>query len=184
MVKATKKKRRKTSSAWKNLRKMHQKGPKRVRIVNPRKKKGVDPLSVRDNIKIVRVFIQNISGKDKEMTIIIFNRVFQEMGLYAKKEFTMERDRLTRAGAGFKKLFDAFGHNDYVRKVQREMKLGNNVGRCLIFAEHFKTFDTTLYITPTSKEKEKQLATAEHIRQLFEQSSVPRSRPKHNVEYM
>jgi hypothetical protein len=184
MVKATKQKRRKTSSAWKNLKKIHQKGPKRVRIDKPRKRKGIDPLTVRANVKFVRVFIQKVTEEDKKMTIIIFNRVFQEMGLYAKNEFTMEKDRLTRAGAGFKKLFDAFGHNDYVRKVQREMKLSNIVGRCLIFAEHFKTFDTTLYITPTSKEKEKQLTTAEHVRQLFEQSSAPRTRPKHNVEYM
>lgn len=41
MVKAKKhkKKRRKVSDAWKNLKKLHRKGPKRVKLDNPRKKK-------------------------------------------------------------------------------------------------------------------------------------------------
>jgi hypothetical protein len=181
--KPQKKKRKKISAAWKELRKIHRKGPKRVRIDNPRRKNGVDPLTVRKNIKIIRVFINKGYSENNKMTIIIFNRVFEELGLFREKSYKMERNKLTRAGIAFKKLFDTFGHNEYLQKTQKEMKLDNAVGRCLIFAEHFKVYDTTLYITPAQSEKNERDSTLEHVQKLFQRESSP-VKVRHEVEYM
>ena len=51
------KKRKKTCEAWKALRKQHLKGPKRIRLDNPRRKDGIDPITVAKHIKMVEIHI-------------------------------------------------------------------------------------------------------------------------------
>lgn len=141
----------------------------------------MDPLTVRKNIKIIRIIVND--DEKKNLTVVVFNRVFQELGLSTEKTYTMKRNRLTRAGACLKRVFDIFDHNAFITKAQRELKLDNIVGRCLVFAEHFKTFDTILHINPTEEEEESQESTAEYVKRLFEHKT-PSRQSDVEVEFM
>ena len=175
----TKSKRKpKQSKHWKKLRCLHRKGPKRVKIPKPRKKNGVDPLLVRENVNFVHVELPcgNIC------TVIMFKTVFSQLNLKVSETYTMPIDRLTPAGRCLKKIYHSFGHNDFILKCSREIKMDNIVGRCLVFCQAFTCPDAILKITKSTKDLEQEAERKRHIEELyFERTNITNTE---NVEYM
>lgn len=169
----------KPSKHWKQLRKQHRKGPKRIRIPKPRMKNGVDPLLVRENVKFVQVELPD----GNICTVVIFKTVFSQLCLEVSKTYTMPMDRLTHSGRCLKKIYHSFGHNDFVLKASREMKMDNIVGRCLVFCQAFSGPDAILKITKSTAVLEQEAEIKRHIDKLFEEPKNTRIKSE-NVEYM
>ena len=142
----------KGNEAWRKLRAVHRRGPKRVRLQMPRKKNGIPALANPENIKKIQI-VQDDIYKKRHMVIIVFKQVFASIHL--KGLYTMPRNRLTRKATLFERVLDEFGHNDYIMGCLKEMKLDNQIGKCLIMTGKLKEPDATFYITnPITKRKE------------------------------
>ena len=185
MVKSKRKKRKtKPSAEWKKLRQQHMKGPKRVKIRDPRQKKGVDPLLVPANIKKIQIWYSKTCRDKVPISVVVFNRAFEQMGLYKGKSVSMRRDCLKSSGRALEKTLDLFNHNNRLTGAWFKKRLEGTVGRCLVFSKAFECVpDATLHIRPTREEEERTRKTSEHIDALFSQDA-PKPARTVAVEYM
>ena len=170
MPKGTRRKRGKKSEAWKNLLQRHKKGPKRVKIQNPRFKKGIDPLCRLENIKRVQIILEN-ETEPKYISVVMFNQSFANIGLHRGDDISMPFDKLRSAGHALRKSFDVFSHNDRVLGATKHKNLGGLIGRCILFTKKFEKCDATIHIMPSEEEIKKREAVRKHIEQLFNGNS-------------
>jgi len=185
MPKGTRRKRGKKSEAWKKLLKRHQKGPKRIKIQNPRYKKGVDPLCCLENVKRVQIILKNES-KPKYISVVMFNQSFVNIGLFRGDDISMPFDRLRKAGAALRKSFDVFSHNDRVLGGVKEKNFGGIIGRCILFTKKFENCDAIIHIMPPEEEINKREAVRKYVDNLFKNTSnrVICTREDRDIEYI
>ena len=134
------------SDAWKNLLRVHRRGPKRVQTSRPRCKNGVMPLANPEYSK--RIQVVDKTGFVKRRTgISVLNNVFSKLGLEDGGVYTVAPDESMRALRLLKKPLDAFGHNDHVLGGRmREFKLENFVGKCVALTGTIKNADAMIII--------------------------------------
>jgi len=169
MTKVSRKKRKTKSSAWKKLISQHKKGPKRIKLQNPRFKQGVDPLNILENVKRVQIILKT-ECNPKYISVVMFNQSFSNIGLHSGDNISMPMDKLRRAGHAFRNIFDIFGHNERILGAEKEKKLGGLIGRCIMFTEKFKICDATITILPSKEELMKREATNNYISKIFNRS--------------
>ena len=89
---------KKGSDAWKNIVRIHKRGPKRVKVSRPRRRNDVDPLVVPEHSKRIQIVLKDGAFEPKFVGIAVFNQAFTDMGLVQDKMYTMAKNKLTRAG--------------------------------------------------------------------------------------
>lgn len=141
-------KRRKTkgTDAWKKLVRLHKKGPKRIKVSVPRSKNGVSPLTMPEHSKRIQIVLG-----DRKIGVVVFNHIFVEMGLVLQQQYTMQVNKLTRAGQLLRKTLHMFSHNDFILGQIRELKLDNCVGRCIVMTGKIVKPDAQLIIEPVQR---------------------------------
>ena len=187
MVKTKRKKRKpKVSDEWKKLRKQHLKGPKRVKIRDPRKKNGVDPLLVPANTKKIQIWVSEGLSKKVPVSIVLFNRAFDQLGLHKNITLNMRRDDLKRCGKSLEATFDMFSYNERVQGTFIKKRLAGIVGRCVIFSEEFKSPpDATINVLLSLKEETRLKKAREYVESLFSDRQEPIRGPRtDNYEYI
>tara|TARA_B100000780_G_scaffold259930_1_gene211286 strand:- start:162 stop:686 length:525 start_codon:yes stop_codon:yes gene_type:complete len=172
-----KRRKKKGSDAWKNIVRLHKRGPKRVKLARPRRKGDDDPLLVPKHSKRIQIILNDGIYSDRKIGVVVFNQAFTEMGLGRKKEYTMTKNKLTRAGHALRKCLDLFSSNDYILGHLREKKLNNFVGRCIVMTGKINKPDVLLNIVPDNKPSESQ----EQAKKLFDAEPRPLV---NDVEYM
>ena len=152
MTKSKKKgtRRRKKSEAWKNLKKVARKGPKRVRLHRQRFKKGFDPLTDAQYRRVVQV----VSPNSTHFAVIMLRASFSEMNMTLKKSYHMPQNTTERIGRIFAKIIEAFSHNDIVLKRQKEFKFKRPMSRCVALVGTVENPDATIHITKKEYTKE------------------------------
>ena len=175
--------RKKTNPAWKKLRQQHRKGPKMIKIPDPRQKKGINPLLIPGNVKMIQILYSECGDKELPISVVVFNRAFDQMGLRPSMDISMRRDQLKRSGIALRKTFTLFSQNDRVMGASREMRLDGIVGRCLVFTKPFDKSDAVVRILPTTDEASTAISTKVHVEALFSTRFWPRS-VNTDVEYM
>jgi hypothetical protein len=185
MPKVKRKRKSKVSAAWKKLRKQHRKGPSRVNVRDPRQKDGVNPLYDPANTRKIQIWYYESESTNKlSISVVVFNRAFEQLGLYKGSEISMSRGRLKTPGRALKKTFVLFNHNDRIEGDARELKLEGIVGRCLVFTKSFvSTPDAVLHILPSVEETRHFASTAAHVEALFE-PRISAGPLRVNIEYM
>ena len=166
-----KRKKKKGTDAWRNLLKVHKKGPKRVRINRPRKKNGIDPLTTEEHARKVQIIFKQSCGKDNSMCIHMFKESFHKIGLKEGCVQKMTEKQYTRAARDLEKTFGVFTHNDYLLTNIKEMKL-ETIGRCILITGKLRKPDATLHIEPVATSR---------IREHWQAYRPP---PDVEVEYM
>ena len=161
----------KGTDAWKNLVRLHKKGPKRIKIAVPRKKDGICPLTRTTHSKRIQIVVS--SGK--KIGVVVFNQAFIDMGLSHKTTQKMSIDKLTRAGHLLRKTLSIFKHNDFILGQIREMKLDNCVGKCIVMTGDIVNPDIYLNI-----EQSQTLKTCF----AFERSEKTSNHLKADIEHM
>lgn len=132
------------SDAWKNLVRVHRRGPKRVQTNQPRCKNGVMPLANPEYSKRIQVvdktgFLERCTG------ISVLNNVFDRLGLEDGGVYTVAPGESMRALRLLKKPLEAFGHNDHILGGRmREFKLENLIGKCVALTGTFSKADATI----------------------------------------
>jgi len=160
-------KRKKSNAAWENLRKQHRKGPKRISLPDPRQKKGINPLTIPENVKKIQILYSESCNNEVPISVVVFKRAFEQLGLRPSSDISMRRDRLARSGSALRKTFDLFSLNDRIMGDGREMRLDGIVGRCLVFTQPFDKADAILRILPTTEEIANIVSTKAHVESLF-----------------
>lgn len=180
MVKTKRKKRKpKVSDEWKKLKKQHLKGPKRVKIRDPRQKNGVDPLLIPANTKKIQIWVSEGLSKKVPVSIVLFNRAFDQLGLRKNITLNMRRDKLKRCGKSLETTFDMFSYNDRVRGTIIKKRIAGIVGRCVIFSDEFKsTPDATINILLSLKEETQRNKVSAHVESLFSNRQEPKRGPR------
>lgn len=163
MVKLVRKRRKKKTDAWKNLRKAAAKGPKRVRMHAQRIKNGVDPLT---EAKFRRL-IQIVNPKGKEFVVVITLSSFCKMQICKKKCYKMPLNRLTKNGEMFADILEKVSYIDFASNPQTELQMKQPLGRCIVFAGHIGTPDATFRINQRELSEEEQ-SRAEKNRKYIE----------------
>ena len=184
------KRRKKQNVAWNALRKQHIKGPKRLRLPVVRQKKGINPLLVPGNVKKIQIWYSESCNNKLPISVVVFKRAFEQLGLRPSVDISMQRDRLTRSGCALRKTFNLFSRNDRIFDGGREMRLDGIVGRCLVFTQPFDQADAILRILPSTEEIVNNVSTKAYVESLFSPKYwMNRSEKSHsgsdtNVEYM
>lgn len=138
--------RKKKSDAWKELVRVHRRGPKRVKTHRPRRKNGEHPLSDPKKARRIQVVLKSPFGSNK-LGICLFQSVFEQLGLVEGETYTMPRDAPTRPAVLLHKAIDTFGHNDFMLgNRMREIKLDNIVGRCIVLTGPVRDPNATFII--------------------------------------
>ena len=158
---------KKQNAAWNALRKQHRKGPKRVCVTDPRQKKGINPLTIPENVKKIQIWYSESCNNKLSISVVVFKRAFEQLGLRPSVDISMQRDRLTRSGSALRKTFNLFSRNDRILGDGREMRLDGIVGRCLVFTAPFGQADAILRILPTTEEIANIVSTKSHVESLF-----------------
>lgn len=172
---------KKGSDAWKNIVRIHKRGPKRVKVSRPRRRNDVDPLVVPEHSKRIQIVLKDGAFEPKFVGIAVFNQAFTDMGLVQDKMYTMAKNKLTRAGRALNRCIELFGHNDFILGRMRELKLDNCVGRCIVMTGKIKSPDVVLNITPEKRQLSKDTGDIKHrLDKLF----VSNTTYKEEVEYM
>ena len=161
------KRRKKTNAAWKNLRKQHRKGPGRVCLPDPRQKKGINPLTIPENVKKIQILYSEGCTNELSISVVVFKRAFEQLGLHPSADISMRRDRLARSGSALRKTFDLFSLNDRIMGDGREMRLDGIVGRCLVFTQLFDKADAIIRILPTTEEASNMITAKARVKLLF-----------------
>ena len=170
---------KKGSDAWKNIVRIHKRGPKRIKVSRPRRKGDVDPLVVPEHSKRIQIVLEDgMSYKKNFVGIVVFNQAFTDMGLVQDKTYKMTKNKLTRAGNALRKCIELFGHNDFILGRLRELKLDNCVGRCIVMTGKINKPDAILNITPEKKKISKH--ALDMTKNLFDSEPTY----KGEVEYM
>ena len=159
--------RKKKTDAWKNLLKIHKRGPKRVRINAPRKRKGVDALMIRENVKKVLI---NLKYSEKSVWAIVFKQKCNELNV-SDGTFSMPKDHPNLIAKLLKKGYESFGHNDFILGKFKELKL-ERIGRCFFSTGSCENPDIILNIEESQVELQKRAATKKHIDALFNRNHV------------
>lgn len=134
------------SDAWKNLVRVHRRGPKRVQTNRPRCKNGVMPLANPEYSKRIQV-VDKTHFSERCTSISVLNNVFDKLGLKDGDVYTVAPGESMRALRLLKKPLDAFGHNDHVLGGRmREFKLENVVGKCVALTGTIKNADAIIII--------------------------------------
>lgn len=168
---------KKGSDAWKNILRIHKRGPKRVKVSVPRRKLDYDPLTEPEHSKRVQIVLNDGASKPKLIGIAVFNQAFADMGLVQYKTYTMAKNKLTRAGCALRKCIELFGHNDFILGRMRELKLDNCVGRCIVMTGKINKPDVQLTINPDKRELSKNDG---YVKELFSSKTTY----KGEIEYM
>jgi len=143
-------KRPKKSGAWKKLRKSYMKGPKRLKMPGKRRAKNYDPLGDLSSLKRVQLTL----GENKHIAVLITEEAFERLNVKDGKMYTMRRNRLTRAGKVFEKIFKGADHNSYVMRKRNETTMANGVGRCIVcYGVRLTSPSVVLRIQPTFEEE-------------------------------
>jgi len=173
---------KKGSDAWKNIVRIHKRGPKRVKVSIPRRKADYDPLVESEHSKRIQIVLEDgMSYKKNFVGIVVFKQAFSDMGLVQDKTYKMTKNKLTRAGNALRKCIELFGHNDFVLGRMRELKLDNCVGRCIVMTGKIKSPDVVLNITPEKRQLSKHALDIKHrLDKLFDSEPAY----KGEVEYM
>lgn len=159
--------RQKMSDAYKKLRSAHRKGPKRVKNSRPRRSKGYDPLSDPKHARRIQICLDYTSQK-QNIVVVIFHQAFNQLKLVQGKTYNMDRDRLTNAAKILRKTFESWSHNDFILQKFKELKIGNVVGRCFVFAgTSVEDPDATLRIGHTQEERQQREAIRARVAALF-----------------
>lgn len=158
------------SDAWKDLVKVHRRGPKRVRVSRqPRGLNGVKGLTHPDYSKRIQI-IDKRNMFEQKLGICVFKSVFGKLGLKEGGEYSMTDKTLTKAARCLKKPLETYTYNDYVAGDRiRELKLTNFVGKCIIMTGDIKNANATLTI-----EKEltpQQIETKKRVAELFKNTN-------------
>lgn len=157
--------RRKKSDAWKELRKAHIKGPKRVRISSERRKKGVDPLLRPESSRILQIE----HHEHGVIYVVVLKSAFQRMGLRIDCERTMREDKLYGAGAALRKIFDSLSYNQRVLGSVKMVNVPNYVRRCIISSKPFQRPSLArIVVQPTLKQEQRMEKTRKYVADLFE----------------
>lgn len=152
------------SEAWKNLRKAHLKGPKRVALTSERRKKGVDPLFRPESSRIVEID----HHENGLLYVVVLKSVFERMGLRPGSDKTMREGKLFGAGAALRKTFTAISHNDRILGTILPLNFPNYVRRCFISPRPFgRPAQAKVSIRPSLEEEERSKKTAAYVRALF-----------------
>lgn len=159
--------RKKSNAAWKKLRKQHRKGPKRICLQDPRQKKGINPLTIPENVKKIQILYSENVHSELPISVVVFKRAFEQLGLRPSVDISMRRGRLSRSGTALIKTFNLFSLNDRILGDGREMRLDGIIGRCLVFTKPFDNADAIIRILPTNEEAAQALATKAHVEALF-----------------
>ena len=167
--------RKKGSDAWKNIVRIHKRGPKRIKVSRPRRKAGYDPLVESEHSKRIQILLNDSKHK---IVIVVFNQAFTDMGLIQDKTYTMAKNKLTRAGNALRKCIELFGHNEFILGCLRELKLDNCVGRCIVMTGKINKPDAVLNITPEKRKLSKH--ALDMTKKLFDSETTY----KGEVEYM
>lgn len=134
------------ADAWKNLVRVHRRGPKRVHTNRPRCKNGVMPLANPEYSKRIQV-VDKTGFLERRTGISVFNNVFYNLGLKDGDVYTVGPDEPMRALRLLKKPLEAFGHNDHILCGRmREFKLDNVVGKCVALTGSIKNADATIIL--------------------------------------
>jgi len=175
-IKMPKRRRRKKrgSDAWKNIVRLHRRGPKRIKVSVPRRSDDYDPLVESEHSKRIQIILNDGSKNPPKIGVSVFNQAFTDMGLTQYKAYTMVKNRLTRAGHALKKCLELFEHNDFILGGMRELKLDNCVGRCIVMTGKINKPDVQLTINPEKRELSKK------VKELFSSKTTY----KGEVEYM
>ena len=132
------------TDAWKELVKMHKKGPKRITL--NRKKRPADHTPVTDmkQSKIVQL-VSKDGFSTKNVIIILYKERFDELRLKVGKTYTTSMKTPFRTARILKKALTKMTHNDYVLK---NVKLEKYAGKCVVFAGISKNPDAIIYYIP------------------------------------
>lgn len=141
------------TEAWKKLVRIHRKGPKRIKLSEPRSKNGRSPLTMPEHSKRVQIILENGTCTTQKIGVAIFNKAFEDMGLKQKEVYRMTRNKLTRAGHLLRECLDMFEHNDFILGRLKEKRLDNCVGKCIIMTGTIVNPDAHLYITPDTTKR-------------------------------
>ena len=170
---------KKGSDAWKNILKIHKRGPKRVRINAPRKRKGVDALMIRENVKKVLI---NLKYSKQSVWAIVFKQKCHELNV-SDGTFSMPKDRPNFIAKLLKKGYESFGHNDFILGKFKEFKL-ERIGRCFLSTGTCENPDIILNIEESQATLEEKKSTEKHIDALFHRNHVQTTRNIKNFETM
>jgi len=134
------------SVAWKDLVRVHRRGPKRLLVVRPRRKDGMIPLTNPEFSKRIQV-VDKTGFSERRTGISVLNNVFSNLGLEDGGVYTVAPGEPMRALRLLKKPLEAFGHNDHILGGRmREFKLENLVGKCVALTGTIKKADATITI--------------------------------------
>tara|TARA_B100000035_G_scaffold278081_1_gene256774 strand:+ start:251 stop:751 length:501 start_codon:yes stop_codon:yes gene_type:complete len=159
--------RKKKSEAWKKLCSAAKKGPRRVKMPHPRRKKGYDPLADAAMHKKVQLTLE-MDFMPQNLVVIIFEKAFRNLNMLQGKSYDMPRDKLLRCGKALRKLFESVSSYDFYRKKFCEKTLNNVVGRCFVYyGQKIDNADANIKILPTLKEQESRRLTKERVARLF-----------------
>jgi hypothetical protein len=160
--------RKKKSEAWKKLCSAVKKGPRRVKMPQPRRKKGYDPLADSTMHKKVQLTLE-MDMFPQHLVVIIFEKAFRRLNMLQGKSYAMPRDKLLRCGKALRKLFESASSYDFSRKKFCEETLNNVVGRCFVYyGQKIDNADANIRILPTLKEQEIQRRSKKYVARLFE----------------
>lgn len=145
--------RKKKSDAWKQLLRVHKRGPNRVKTHRARRRNGEHPLSDPKKSRRIQVVLKGPFG-DNKLGVCVFRTVFEQLGLLEGQTYRMCRDALTRPAMLLRKAIDAYGHNDFVMGApMRELKLDNIVGRCIVLTGTVREAHATFVLHPKTHVK-------------------------------
>jgi len=134
------------SDAWKDLVRVHRRGPKRLLVVRPRRKDGMMPLANPEFSKRIQV-VDKTHFSERRTGISVLSTAFSKLGLKDGGVYTATLGESMRALRLLKKPLEAFGHNDHVLGGRiREFKLENCVGKCVVLTGTIKNVDATIII--------------------------------------
>lgn len=159
--------RKKKSEAWKKLCSAAKNGPRRVKLPQPRRKKGYDPLADASRHKKVQLTVE-IDTTPQNLVVIIFEKAFEQLNMLQGKSYNMPSDKLLRCGKALRKVFESASYNDFSRKKFCEKTLNNVVGRCFVcYGQKIDNADANIKILPTLKKQENWRRTKEYVDSLF-----------------
>lgn len=159
--------RKKKSEAWKKLCSVVKKGPRRVKMPQPRRKKGYDPLYDSTMHKKVQLTL-DMDMRPQHLVVIIFEKAFRRLNMLQGKSYDMPRDKLMICGKALRKLFESASSYDFSSKKMCEKTLDNAVGRCFVcYGQKIENADVNIRILPTLKEQENRRRTKEYVARLF-----------------
>ena len=141
----TKRKKTKSTDAWKDLVKRYKKGPKRVRLTRKRRPADHTPATDLSQSKTVQLVSKERYGSTKNIIVLLYKERFRELNLQDGKTYTTNAKTPFKAAKTLQPALKNMSHNDIVLK---KVKLEKYAGKCIVFAGISKNPDATIHYIP------------------------------------